>query len=63
MFEKLRRIPIIRLGLGIVLGAALGYAYYRFVGCATGTCPITKNPWTSMFYGALIGGLLGSSTG
>jgi len=54
---------MIRIGLGIVLGAALGYAYYRFVGCATGSCPITRNPWSSALYGAVMGGLVGSSAG
>jgi hypothetical protein len=41
--------------LPIVLGAAGGYAYYRFVGCRTGACPLTGNPWVSTLYGALIG--------
>jgi hypothetical protein len=43
--------------LGIVLGAIAGYAWYRFVGCSTGTCPITSNPWTSTLYGGVMGGL------
>jgi len=42
---------------GIVLGAIAGYAWYRFVGCSTGTCPITSNPWTSTLYGGVMGGL------
>ena len=41
--------------LAIVLGAAGGYAYYHFVGCSTGTCPITSNPYISTGYGALVG--------
>ena len=43
---------------GIVLGAVAGYAYYHFVGCASGTCAITSNPINSTLYGSLIGGLL-----
>ena len=43
--------------LGIILGAAGGYAYYYFIGCSTGTCPITSNPIISTGYGALLGGL------
>jgi hypothetical protein len=39
----------------VLLGAAGGFLYYRFVGCKTGTCPITSNPWISTLYGALIG--------
>jgi hypothetical protein len=43
--------------IGMVVGGAAGYAVYRFVGCATGTCPITSNPWMSVFFWAVIGGL------
>jgi len=39
-------------------GAAMGFAYYYFVGCASGTCPITSNPYVSTAYGALVGLLL-----
>ncbi|MBN1945653.1 MAG: hypothetical protein JW797_08240 [Bradymonadales bacterium] len=49
---------MVRFALGVVLGALLGFAYYRLVGCSTGACPITSNPWISTFYGATIGGLL-----
>ncbi len=31
----------------VVLGAAGGYLFYRFVGCKTGSCPITGSPWLS----------------
>lgn len=39
----------------VVLGAAGGYLFYRFVGCKTGSCPITGSPWLSTIYGALLG--------
>ena len=45
------------------LGAGLGYLYYRLVGCSSGHCPITSNPWLSMIYGATLGTLLCASTG
>lgn len=38
-----------------ILGASLGYAYYSFIGCYSGTCPITSNPWISTAYGAGMG--------
>ncbi|MEP0823321.1 MAG: hypothetical protein HRF44_10780 [Ignavibacterium sp.] len=41
--------------LPVLLGAIGGYAYYSFIGCVSGTCPITGNPWTSTAYGAVIG--------
>ncbi|MGA9119574.1 MAG: DUF6132 family protein, partial [Bacteroidota bacterium] len=44
--------PFIRSLIPIALGAAGGYAYYRFIGCKSGMCPITSNPWLSMLYGA-----------
>ena len=41
-----------------LLGALAGYAYYHFIGCSTGSCPISSNPWISTMYGAGIGFLL-----
>lgn len=39
----------------VLAGAGLGFAYYYFIGCRTGSCPITGNPYISTLYGALIG--------
>ncbi len=36
-------------------GAALGFGYHRVIGCATGACPITANPYLSTLYGAAMG--------
>ncbi len=47
--------------IGLAAGAALGYGYYRLVGCTTGTCPITSNPWIATFYGSLVGAVAGLS--
>ncbi len=47
--------------IGIVLGAAGGYAYYHYVGCLSGHCPISSNPWISTTYGALMGYLIAPS--
>jgi hypothetical protein len=38
-----------------VIGGALGFLYYKFIGCSTGACPITANPVTSTLYGLLVG--------
>ena len=33
--------------LGSIIGAIGGYAYYHFIGCASGTCAITSKPLNS----------------
>ena len=43
--------------IGILMGAIAGFAFYYFVGCASGTCSITSSPINSTLYGALLGGL------
>ncbi len=48
----------IKKPLAVALGAAAGFAYYYYIGCASGTCPITGNPWISTAYGAVMGWLL-----
>jgi hypothetical protein len=48
-----------KLGLiGLVLGGILGYAYYHFIGCNTGTCAITSKPINSSVYGMVMGYLI-----
>ena len=39
----------------VFLGAIIGYAYYHFIGCNSGGCPITSSPYISTIYGAVIG--------
>lgn len=51
-----RYLPMMILA---VLGAIGGFLYYRFVGCVSGACPITSNPYISTVYGGVLGVLLG----
>jgi len=44
-----------RTVLSVFFGALAGLAYQRVVGCRSGHCPITANPWTSALYGAVVG--------
>ena len=41
-----------------LVGGAGGWLYYRYVGCATGTCAITSSPWLSVGFGCVFGSLL-----
>jgi hypothetical protein len=45
--------------IGTLLGFGGGYAYYYFIGCSSGSCPITSNPYISILWGGLMGYLLG----
>jgi len=43
---------------GGIIGGIGGFLYWHYVGCSTGTCPITSSPVMSTLWGALLGGLL-----
>ena len=43
---------------GVLIGTGGGFLYYYFIGCRTGTCPITSSPWLSMLWGAAVGYLV-----
>ena len=49
--------------IGVIIGLISGYAYYHYVGCASGTCSITSKPLNSTLYGGIMGGLLFSLIG
>jgi len=48
-------IEMVRAILFLVGGAAIGFGYQRLVGCRTGACIITSNPYVSTIYGAIMG--------
>lgn len=52
---------ILRIVIGAVVGGGLGFAYYKFVGCSSGTCPLTSNPIISTIYGLIVGALIAGS--
>lgn len=41
--------------IGGVIGAAVGFAYWYFVGCNSGSCAITSSPVNSTLYGLGMG--------
>lgn len=49
---------IVRMVIGAVVGGVLGYGFYRFVGCSSGTCPITSSPWLSTIFGMVLGAVM-----
>ncbi|MFO7369558.1 MAG: hypothetical protein R6X09_04730 [Bacteroidales bacterium] len=44
----------------MLAGGLSGYFYWKFVGCHSGSCPITSHWYTSAFAGSLFGYLAGS---
>ncbi|MFC1809707.1 DUF6132 family protein [Candidatus Omnitrophota bacterium] len=49
---------MLKIILGIVIGGSIGAAIGYFGKCASGTCPLTSNPYMGAFFGALIGTLI-----
>lgn len=47
----------------VVGGGVVGFAYHKIVGCRSGACPITANPYISSIYGALMGFFAGGGLG
>lgn len=54
----MNKVKTILLISGVIIGAISGFIYWKYVGCSTGTCPITSNPYISTAYGAVMGGLV-----
>jgi len=44
-----------------LIGAIVGFLYWKFIGCASGSCAITARWYTSTIYGAILGWLLGDT--
>jgi hypothetical protein len=41
--------------LGGIVGLIIGYAHWYYIGCSSGTCPLTSNPVNSSLYGMFFG--------
>jgi len=46
--------------LFIIPGLIAGYLYWRYIGCNTGTCPITSVWYNSSIYGGILGYIAGN---
>ncbi|PLX01098.1 MAG: hypothetical protein C0594_14450 [Marinilabiliales bacterium] len=59
LIQKLKSYFSWKLAFSLSLGALAGYAYFYFIGCSGGGCPITSSATNSVLYGMMVGGLLG----
>jgi hypothetical protein len=44
--------------LGVTIGGVAGFLYFYFIGCTSGTCPITSHSYSSIIAGGILGYLL-----
>ena len=51
----------LRIIIGAIIGAGLGYGWYKLVGCPTGACPLTLHPLIPVLYGLAVGALVAGS--
>ena len=54
----INKIYFTRFIIGIITGGIAGFLYYYYIGCNSGSCPITSNPYITILYGAAMGALL-----
>ncbi len=57
--KKYLKVFTLKSIIGTVIGLVGGYIYYIKIGCNSGSCPITSNPWMTLLWGGLMGYLLG----
>lgn len=55
--DTFKKKLIFRIAIS-VLGILAGFLYWKYVGCASGTCPIQSKWYLSSLYGGVIGYLI-----
>jgi hypothetical protein len=53
---------ILRVLVGAVVGGGLGFGWYQLVGCPTGACPLTSNPFVTTLFGTVVGVLVATGS-
>ncbi|MBN1180652.1 MAG: hypothetical protein JXB49_00090 [Bacteroidales bacterium] len=56
MTKKTKTILVILI---TIAGVITGYLYWYFIGCTSGSCPITSKWYMSSLWGGIIGYLIG----
>jgi Family of unknown function (DUF6132) len=51
----------LRILIGAAVGAGLGFGWHKLVGCASGACPLTANPFVATLYGTVVGAVVAAS--
>lgn len=59
LYFKNKKFLILASAIG--LGLLAGFLYWRFVGCTSGSCPLTAKWYTSTLFGGVFGYLIGDS--
>ena len=59
--ELIRSSYFWKPALGVLIGGTLGFLYYYFIGCTSGSCAITSSPISSILFGGVFGLLITSS--
>ena len=52
---------MLRMLIGAVIGAVLGFGWHKLAGCPTGACPLTANPFVATLYGMTAGAVIATS--
>jgi len=58
LVAKILDNKVYRTALGALAGGFAGFLYWRFIGCNTGSCPLTSNPYQSVIIFGFLGGFL-----
>ncbi|MCX6270283.1 MAG: hypothetical protein NTU44_03515 [Bacteroidetes bacterium] len=53
--ERMKTWAFWKATIAVLAGGTGGYLYYHFIGCSSGSCAITGNPYISIFFGGLVG--------